>query len=266
MTDPTNDEGACQKVLFHDTIFGPIHSRRFGTSLGVNLSPNDGKVCTFDCRYCEAGFNAQGPGTTGLPERGKVAQGLAQVLRDRHLQGLPLDVITFSGNGEPTVHPDFPAIIDDTLALRDKWFPQAKVTVLTNATRLDNTAVATALGRVDNNCLKIDSAINESAKRIDRPTSPSYDVANVIATAARLFPGQCVIQTMLVTASDFDNTTPIELHALIDAYRRISPRSIQIYSIDRLTPDRTLRRVSPDQLARIASQIREATGLEVTIA
>lgn len=266
MSATPSDEGTRQTVLFHDTIFGPIHSRRFGTSLGVNLSPNDGKVCTFDCRYCEAGFNAQGPGTTGLPDRREVARRLEEVLADRAAKGQPLDVITFSGNGEPTVHPDFHGIVADTLSLRNRYFPQAQVTVLTNATRLDNPRVAEALAAVDNNCLKIDSAINESACRLDRPTSHSYDVGCVIERAARLFPGQCVVQTMLVTAPDFDNTTPAELDALCDAYRRINPKNIQIYSIDRQTPDRTLRRVPPERLAEIANHIRSATGLNVTTA
>ena len=116
-----------QTVLFHETIFGPIHSRRLGTSLGVNLSPTDGKVCSFDCLYCEAGFNAQGPGASGLPRREEVARLLEEKLRVMHSEGRTLDVITFSGNGEPTLHPDFPGILDDTVALRDKYFPDAKV-------------------------------------------------------------------------------------------------------------------------------------------
>ena len=109
-----------QRVLFHQTIFGPIHSRRLGASLGVNLSPTDGKVCSFDCLYCEAGYNAQGPGTSGLPSRETVASQLEEKLRTMSAEGAALDVITFSGNGEPTMHPDFAGIIDDTIALRDK--------------------------------------------------------------------------------------------------------------------------------------------------
>lgn len=125
-----------QTVMFSETIFGPIHSRRLGTSLGVNLSPRDGKVCSFDCLYCEAGYNAQGAGTTGLPARDEVARLLEDKLKAMSAAGDRLDVITFSGNGEPTVNPDFPGIIDDTLRLRDKYYPAVKVSVLTNSTML----------------------------------------------------------------------------------------------------------------------------------
>lgn len=134
-----------QTVLFNSTIFGPIHSRRLGSSLGVNLSPSDGKICSFDCLYCEAGYNAQGPGTSGLPARTEVARMLDEKLAAMRAAGQGLDVITFSGNGEPTIHPDFAGIIDDTIALRDKYFPQVKISVLTNSTMLGRPQVVEAL-------------------------------------------------------------------------------------------------------------------------
>ncbi|MDE5958600.1 MAG: radical SAM protein, partial [Muribaculaceae bacterium] len=121
-----------QTVLFHSTIFGPIHSRRLGSSLGINLMPADGKVCSFDCLYCEAGFNAQGSGKAGLPSRAEVARLLEEKLQQMKKSGEPLDVITFSGNGEPTLHPDFAGVIDDTIRLRDRYFPTVKISVLTN--------------------------------------------------------------------------------------------------------------------------------------
>ena len=151
--------GKDQTVLFHSTIFGPIHSRRLGVSLGVNLMPDDGKVCSFDCLYCEAGYNAQGAGTTGLPLREQVRCQLEAKLSRMHADGAPLDVITFSGNGEPTLHPDFPHVIEDTLALRDKYYPEAKVSVLTNSTMIFKPEVAEALKKADNNILKLDSAV-----------------------------------------------------------------------------------------------------------
>ena len=140
-------------ILFHSTIFGPIHSRRLGSSLGVNLSPNDGKVCSFDCVYCEAGYNSQGAGTTGLPRREDVSLELEMKLKSMIEAGEHLDVITFSGNGEPTLHPQFAEIIDDTIALRDKYFPQVKISVLCNSTRLGDESVVAALRKVDNNIL-----------------------------------------------------------------------------------------------------------------
>jgi wyosine [tRNA(Phe)-imidazoG37] synthetase (radical SAM superfamily) len=253
-----------QRVLFHDTIFGPIHSRRLGASLGVNLSPLDGKVCTFDCLYCEAGFNAQGVGTTGLPPRAEVARLLEEKLRSLQADGSPLDVITFSGNGEPTVHPEFAEIIDDTLRLRDRYFPQVKVSVLTNSTRIDRPNVVAALRRVDNNILKLDSAITDTMRRLDRPTSPDFTSERVIELL-RQFAGEGIIQTMIVKGSGVDNTTDAEIDALIEAYRVISPREVMIYSIDRQTPDHNLQHISRQELEQIAQRITDATGLPVQV-
>ena len=257
-----------QRVLFHSTIFGPIHSRRLGTSLGINLMPNDGKVCTFDCLYCEAGFNAQGPGTTGLPTRTQVATDLEAKLAEMHAAGQQLDVITFSGNGEPTLHPDFNGIIDDTIALRDRFYPEARVSVLSNATRLDRPDVVSALGRVDNNILKLDSAIADTVALIDRPTSPAYDVNRVIAQLSE-FGANCIVQTMLLRGTynghTIDNTTTAEIDALIDAYRTIRPAEVMLYSIDRQTPARQLVKVPSEELEAIADRIRQA-GIKVVTA
>ena len=257
-----------QTILFHSTIFGPIHSRRLGTSLGVNLSPADGKVCSFDCLYCEAGFNAQGPGKAGLPPRDEVRRLLAEKLEAMHAAGENLDVITYSGNGEPTMHPDFEGIVDDTIALRDKWFPQAKVSVLSNSTRLDREDVERALRRVDNNILKLDSAITETIRLIDRPTSPSFTAWKAIEDLSK-FAGQCTVQTMLVTGEydgkRVDNTTAAEIDALIDAYRRINPRDVMLYSIDRKTPAENLCKVSREEIERVADRVR-ALGIPVSVA
>lgn len=257
-----------QRVLFHSTIFGPIHSRRLGTSLGINLMPNDGKVCTFDCLYCEAGFNAQGTGTTGLPTRARVAADLEAKLAAMQADGQQLDVITFSGNGEPTLHPDFEGIIDDTMALRDRYYPEARVSVLSNATRLDHPDVVRALSRVDNNILKLDSALPATVAMLDRPTSPAYDVNRVISQLAG-FGNRCIVQTMLLRGTHdghaIDNTTPAEIDALIEAYRTINPAEVMLYSIDRPTPARELTKVSREELEAIADRIRRA-GIKVVTA
>lgn len=258
-----------QTILFHSTIFGPIHSRRLGTSLGVNLSPSDGKVCSFDCLYCEAGFNAQGPGHAGLPERVEVARLLEERLEAMSREGERLDVITFSGNGEPTLHPEFAGIIDDTIALRDRYFPDVKISVLSNSTQLHRRDVCAALELVDNNILKLDSAVNDTMRAIDRPNSPGFTVDKVVEQIAG-FAGRCVVQTMILRGEwdgkRFDNTTPAEVDALIEAYRRIQPRSVMIYSLDRTTPAATLSRVERDELERIAGEIRKRTGIDVSVA
>lgn len=248
-----------QRVLFHSTIFGPIHSRRLGASLGVNLSPVDGKICSFDCLYCEAGFNAQGPGTSGLPPRAEVRRLLAEKLERMRSEGERLDAITFSGNGEPTLHPDFEGVISDTIELRDRFFPQVKISVLSNATQLHRPDVVRALRRVDANILKLDSALPGTFAALDRPASPSLTPDKVIPLIAQ-FGDQAVVQTMLlrgtVDGHDVDNTTPAHIDALTDALRTIGPRLVMLYSIDRPTPARNLEKIPAAELESVASRLR----------
>lgn len=256
-----------QTVLFHETIFGPIHSRRLGASLGVNLSPRDGKVCSFDCIYCEAGFNAQGPGTTGLPPREEVRSLLEAKLKSMRDGGDPLDVITFSGNGEPTVHPDFEGIVEDTVALRNQYFPDVKISVLCNSTMLDREGVCRALRLVDNNILKLDSALTSTIRQIDQPISPNFTAEKVISQIAE-FGSQCIVQTMILRGSYngqlVDNSTEEEIRALIEAYQQIKPRQVMLYSIDRQTPVKELEKVSREELERIAERVRQA-GIDVLV-
>ncbi len=258
-----------QTVMFSETIFGPIHSRRLGTSLGVNLSPRDGKVCSFDCLYCEAGYNAQGAGTTGLPARDEVARLLEDKLKAMSAAGDRLDVITFSGNGEPTVNPDFPGIIDDTLRLRDKYYPAVKVSVLTNSTMLHSPAVVEALRKVDNAILKLDSAFEPTLRALDRPVSKNFTAEKVIGQLAAFGP-KAIIQTMITRGSHegtaIDNSTAAEVDALIEAYRLIKPREIMLYSLDRPTPETNLRKVPREELEAIAARITAAPSIPVSVA
>lgn len=258
-----------QTVLFNQTIFGPIHSRRLGSSLGVNLSPRDGKICSFDCLYCEAGYNAQGPGTSGLPSRAEVKRLLELKLKQLIADGTPLNVITFSGNGEPTLHPEFAGIIDDTIELRDKYFPHVKISVLTNSTRIFDPEVAKALKKADNNILKLDSAIDSTMRALDRPNAKSFTTDKAIE-ALKQFEGTGIIQTMLTRGEHdgqpVDNTTPEEINALIEAYRAIKPREIMVYSIDRRTPEQSLQKLSRDELEAAARKITDATGIPVQVA
>ena len=254
-------------ILFHSTIFGPIHSRRLGTSLGVNLSPNDGKICSFDCVYCEAGFNSQGAGTTGFPERLQVKEQLERRLAQMKADGMSLDVITFSGNGEPTLHPDFENIIADTVAVRNSYFPQAKVSVLCNSTRLDNPSVVRGLENADNCILKLDSAITPTMRLIDQPNSPSFTCEYLIPQL-EAFGKKCIIQTMMLRGNHngmhIDNTTDEEVDALIQAYKRIGPGQVMLYSIDRATPEADLQKVEKPELESIAARIRE-NGINITV-
>lgn len=257
--------GKDQTVLFHSTVFGPIHSRRLGVSLGINLMPDDGKVCSFDCLYCEAGFNSQGRGTSGLPTRANVKADLEAKLLAMKENGEKPDVITFSGNGEPTLHPEFSGVIDDTIELRDRLCPEAKVSVLTNSTRIFNPEVAEALKKVDNNILKLDSAVEQTMRLIDRPASKDFTVDRVVE-GLKQFRGTGVIQTMILRGEHdgipVDNTTDREIEALIDAYKSIGPKEVMLYSLDRSTPEERLVKVERPELEAIARRIREA-GINV---
>ena len=256
-----------QTVLFHSTIYGPIHSRRLGMSLGINLMPNDGKICSFDCLYCEAGFNAQGPGKDGVPSRDAVKKQLRRKLTEMKAQGQTLDVITFSGNGEPTLHPEFKKVVEDVLRLRTEFFPDAKVSVLSNSTMAGKPDVADALLKVDNNILKLDSAIPHTFIAINRPTSPNCIPEGVIADLKR-FEGKCIVQTIMLRGeyegTRFDNTTDEELDALLKAYQQIKPKEVMLYSIDRKTPAENLEKVSKEELERIAQRFRDA-GIKVQV-
>lgn len=254
-------------ILFHDTIFGPIHSRRLGTSLGINLTPNDGKICSFDCIYCEAGYNAQGAGTTGISPREEVRTLLEQKLAAMKANGERLDVITFSGNGEPTLHPDFNGVVDDVIALRDRYYPQVKISVLSNSTMIDRPAVVEALKKVDNNILKLDSAIDRTMRLIDRPVNRNFNVADLVERLKQ-FSGQCIVQTMMLRGEHegerIDNTTDEEVEALLAAYLEIRPMEVMLYSIDRATPEENLQKVPKEELETIAERFR-AKGIKVQV-
>ena len=256
-----------QTVLFHEIIFGPIHSRRLGISLGVNLLPVDGKLCPFDCVYCECGYNAQGVGKSGLPSSDRVEKELKSRLQSMHEAGEKLDVITFAGNGEPTLHPEFEKIIDTTLYLRDHYYPEAKISVLSNATRIHDESVFRALNRVDNNILKLDSLRPETVVLIDNPNDPHFDVNKVVDNLKR-FSGNVIIQTMFLRGwhdgKRIDNTVEEELKPWLETLQRISPRSVMVCTIDRKTPEESHKKVSREELEQIADRAR-ALGFEVSV-
>ena len=245
-------------IIYPSPIFGPVHSRRLGVSLGVNLMPEDGKVCTFDCIYCECGFNGDHIPHSKRPAREDVQSALKRVLEERHRNNEPLDVITFAGNGEPTAHPHFAEIIQDTIEARNLYFPKAKVSVLSNATFIHNEKVREALMLVDNNIQKLDTVNAEYINMIDRPTLPSYDVRKVIDNL-KLFHGHVIIQTMFMTGTvdgkDVDNTSDEYVTPWIEAVKEIAPQQVMIYTIDRETPAHGLRKASHEVLDDIKRRI-----------
>ena len=253
--------------LFHDIIFGPVHSRRLGLSLGVNLLPLSSKLCSFDCIYCECGWNAEHPGGRRFNAREDVRTQLEATLRRMVTDGTPPDVITFAGNGEPTMHPEFEAVIGDTISLRDALCPAAKVSVLSNATQIHRDSVRRALLRVDNNILKLDSAFDETVRLVDRPKG-AYSVRQTVE-AMKLFDGRLIVQTMFLRGEcggqPVDNTTEEEVSAWLRLVAEIRPRQVMVYSLDRDTPCRTLRKIPREELQRIAARV-EALGIPCPVA
>ena len=243
-------------IIYPSPIFGPVHSRRLGTSLGINLLPADGKVCTFDCIYCECGFNADHRPKAKMPTRQEVAEALERKLADMKANGPTPDVLTFAGNGEPTVNPAFPEIIDDTLRLRDKYFPEAKVSVLSNSTMIGRPEVHAALMKVDNNILKLDTVDATYINKVDRPTG-RYDVGEVIERLKE-FHGHVIIQTMFMHAPGLDNTRREYVEPWLEAVKQISPSQVMIYTIDRETPDLSLGKATHEELDAICSEVVNA--------
>lgn len=254
-------------VIYPSPIFGPVHSRRLGVSLGVNLMPADGKVCTFDCVYCECGLNKERIPRQKRPTRQQVDEMLGKTLRERHAQNLPLDVITFAGNGEPTAHPDFAGIIDDTIRIRDKYYPSARVSVLSNSTFITKDSVFEALKKVDNNILKLDTVSEEYIRMVDRPSCP-YRLGELVERMKQ-FAGHCIIQTMFMKGTldgnDVDNTGDRYVMPWLDTVADIAPEKVMIYTLDRETPVSGLEKATHEELDRIASLVK-ARGMDVEVA
>lgn len=253
--------------LYDNIIFGPIRSRRLGLSLGVNLLPIDSKLCSFDCIYCECGWNDEHPGKRRFNAREDVRAMLDATLQKMVAQGTPPDVITFAGNGEPTLHPDFEAIIEDTIALRDKHCPGAKVSVLSNATQIHREDVRRALLRVDNNILKLDSAFDATVQLMNKPQG-AYTVARTVELL-KAFEGNLIVQTMFLRGEYLgqrvDNTTEEEVSAWLRLVEEIRPKQVMVYSLDRDTPCQTLEKVEKDELRGIAERV-EALGIACSVA
>ena len=250
-------------MLFDTIVYGPIRSRRLGVSLGINLMPTTAKLCTFDCVYCECGWNKAVSHPT-LPTREEVREALARQLTSMNDS---LDVITFSGNGEPTLHPDFLGIIQDTCALRDMYCPTAKISVLSNSTQLGRSEVVEALLLCDNRILKLDSAIDATMRLIDQPVNPQLTVEQICQWLS-YFAGDFTLQTCFLRGEYegqvIDNTTPAELAAWYAVIERLRPKQVMIYVIDRATPLQTLSKVPAVEMEAIAAPLRDK-GIAVIV-
>ncbi len=247
--------------LFDKIIFGPVESRRLGVSLGVNLLPTNVKVCSFDCIYCECGRNPKSYREKAvLPSRTEVQQKLKEKLEEMVTENRVPNVITFAGNGEPTLHPEFAGIIDDTIELRDQLSPNARIAVLSNATMIHKKSVFQALLKVDDNIQKLDSAFEETVQLLDCPNK-NFSLQKTVEQLTS-FKGKVIIQTLFVWGSykgkTVDNTTEKEISAWIELLKIIKPAQVMIYTIARDTPIDTLEKVSAQDLNLIANQLENA--------
>ncbi len=249
-------------MLREETVFGPIYSRRLGSSLGINLLPEKGKICNFDCIYCECGWNRDGLGDRKIPSAAEVRAALEAKLVQCAADSVAIDSITFSGDGEPTLNPEFPQIIDDTLALRDRYYPGTKVSVLSNATRAHIPAVFAALRKVDNPIMKIDAPSDALVARINHP-APGYNLARVVE-ALKGFEGDFVLQTMFLRSADFDTSSPEVLDGWMKIVRELRPREIMVYTIARPTPEQGLQKFTPEQMRSLVSPLIDE-GFNISI-
>ena len=236
-----------------ETVFGPIFSRRLGSSLGINLLPQKGKVCNFDCIYCECGWNKDGLEDRTMPTADDVRQALSAKLADCAAKGIGIDSITFSGDGEPTLNPSFPEIVDITLALRDRYCPSAKVSVLSNATMAYKDDIFRALSRVDNPILKLDAPTDSDVALVNRPTG-RYSVEEVVKSLER-FDGNFILQTMFLKAPRFRSGDWVD--GWMSLVRRLRPREIMVYTIDRETPMKGLEKYTVEEMRALVQPLMD---------
>lgn len=242
-------------ALFENIIFGPVSSRRLGVSLGVNLLPQHGKLCNFDCIYCECGWNRERRNDNVLPSYDDVVTALEAKLTSFKEAGKKIDTITFSGNGEPTIHPDFPAIIDKVLELRGRIFPEAKVSVLSNATMIGRPEIREALMKIDNPILKLDSADIEVVRTVNRPQG-NYSIEAVLSGMEQ-FNGNFILQSILFRGSGKDMLDKELISRWYEIVRRVRPREIMLYTIDRDTPQSGLSKVTVQEMEEVARPLIE---------
>lgn len=247
---------------FEEIVFGPIFSRRLGSSLGVNILPTVGKLCNFDCIYCECGWNKDGKSDGKFPRLAEVEAALEAKLSKAAEEGVPVDSITFSGNGEPTVNPDFPQIVDATVRLRDKYFPQAKVSVLSNAVLVGRKDIAEALKKVDNPILKIDASSDELIEKMNKPVG-AYRLSEIVE-ALKGFDGNFVLQTMFLKSPDFDTASKDALDGWMNIVRELRPREIMVYTIDRETPDKSLGKYTVEEMTAFVQPLLDE-GFKIQI-
>lgn len=249
-------------ILFHDIIYGPVKSRRFGNSLGLNLLPDKSKICSYNCIYCECGWNPNEPHGTFV-NKYLFYQALEEKLIALAENNVPLDVLTYAGNGEPTLHPDFSEIVQKTIELRDKYFPKKEIVLLTNGSTLSFITVKQAVLQIEKPVLKLDSAIEQTMRVINLPSN-NFSLKQYLEQLYSL-KGNIYLQTMFLKGNymglNIDNTTDDEIDALIEQYKKIQPKAVMLYSLDRIPPLSSLIKIETDKIKNIANKI-ESLGIK----
>ncbi|MFC2087253.1 radical SAM protein [Bacteroidota bacterium] len=244
--------------LFDETVFGPVKSRRLGNSLGINLLSNNSKVCNFNCIYCECGLTPDHT-TTEINSKENVFYWLRERLFDLKYDNIYIDSITFAGNGEPTLHPDFDEIIDYTIDLRNKLVPHVRVAVLSNASLIGNESIFRSLAKLDLNILKLDSAFEDTIRVLNCP--PENFHLNELVENLQQFKGNLIIQTLFLRGNfegnTIDNTSEKEINGWLKLIKEINPKEVMIYSFSRSTPVKDLVRVEEEELNKIAERVHK---------
>ncbi len=253
--------------LFDELIFGPVRSRRLGVSLGINLLPTHKKICSFNCIYCECGWtNSHQALKNSLPRNEEFKTALEKKLIELQGTDLEPDSITFAGNGEPTLHPEFAAIVDTTIQLRNRYAPHALISVLSNGSILHKTEIREALKMVDNNLLKLDGGREKTIRKINIPLK-AFRLEEYIRLL-QSFDGKLTIQSLFVRGTHkgeaIDNATSEELEAWLGLLHRIMPQHVMVYTIERSTPEEGLYKVPLEELEAIAEKVK-ADGFEVSV-
>jgi wyosine [tRNA(Phe)-imidazoG37] synthetase (radical SAM superfamily) len=254
--------------LFSEIIFGPVISRRLGNSLGINLLPTNRKVCNYNCLYCECGLTDISFPTkdSKLPRAEEVRDALENTLSNLQPNDPAIDTITFAGNGEPTMHPNFPEIVEETLRLRNRYSPHSKIAVLSNATLISKKDIQQVLKKVDYNILKLDSAIEETITRLNCPLG-RFSLNN-LKQSLRSFQKNLTIQTLFIRGkfqgSNIDNTSAEEIKKWLELLNELRPQLVMIYTIARDTPVKSLEKIDITVLNEIASKV-ESLGIPVLV-
>ena len=254
--------------MLFETIVGPIHSRRLGSSLGINLLPQERKLCTYDCIYCECGWNSETEKKSiKLPTLDDISKLLEKRLQELVAQGIPVDSFTFAGNGEPTLHPQFPQVADLAIKMRDKYYPKAVVTLLTNATQLSRPEIFDAVLKLDNPVLKLDAGTAAMRAAINKPTPACPDFDALVNNLVR-FGNKCIVQTLLLRGENdghaINNVSDKEFEEYVEIVKKIGPKYVMLYAIDRATPEKKLEKLTVEELEKYAQIIRDK-GVEVKV-